>query len=880
MPGKQNLFQETRVPGKYEGLINFMPGVERYREELSYLGGQWDLLTILGKMSGTAIEMSGTREGFQSLSTELLTQLGLETLKKTVQDISAKAQVTVDIVIRNLFERTADIGFLATDYDIRQYLCNFQRLETSELESARAGIEKRFREYVAKYTVYFDIVLFDTVGKIVARLENDDRIDHSCDSLIRGALETSGDFVEVFGKIDFLPDAGDSLVYAFRVTETNHSGSKPLGVLALCFRFQNEMEGVFAKLSNSLDWTILTLLDKKGFVIASSDVEQIRIGAKMKLALDDDYHIVRFAGREYLAKTCATRGYEGFMGLGWLGHVMLPLDHAFDQVENLDLGQRINTSVLTAVMGDPQLFSKELRNIPKQAEDIQSELERTVWNGNISKGDRSTKVLLWNISDTGARTKSVFESSISNLHETAISSILEDVEFQAALAVDIMDRNLYERANDCRWWALAEFKGILAKDNISDIDLKKMTNILEYINSLYTVYTNLFIYDRKGKILAVSNSDANHLVGTVVEQAWVRETLSLRNSQQYSVSPFEPSYLYYDRHTFIYGAAITHPADSSVILGGIGIVFDSTPQFRAMLMDSLSRDNNGQINAGCFGLFANREGLILSSTNRKFPEGGHIELDPGYFSLENGAKMSGIVSLNDYYYAVGACTSSGYREYKITDGYKYDIIGLIFVPLAQVSTLIEKNAQHVHSHVDSDISWTAQGDHTDFATFYIGNYWFGIESVHVLEAIRYKNITTIPGAPPMVKGTVLYNGQVTLVVSMDRLIAKGNEDIGCNASQIVIVECILNGLKYRFGITVDSLGETPHVSNDLIDHSLSLYQENSYIRGVVKPGPHTSYDDVIIILNPQSIMAGIMGSEDLETTLDLNDLRFPALVTG
>jgi hypothetical protein len=24
----------------------------------------------------------------------------------------------------------------------------------------------------------------------------------------------------------------------------------------------------------------------------------------------------------------------------------------------------------------------------------------------------------------------------------------------ASLAINIMDRNLYERANDCRWWAL------------------------------------------------------------------------------------------------------------------------------------------------------------------------------------------------------------------------------------------------------------------------------------------------------------------------------------------------------------------------------------------------------------------------------------------
>ncbi len=36
-----------------------------------------------------------------------------------------KSQVAIDILIRNLFERRADIGFLATDDDIRLFLENF-----------------------------------------------------------------------------------------------------------------------------------------------------------------------------------------------------------------------------------------------------------------------------------------------------------------------------------------------------------------------------------------------------------------------------------------------------------------------------------------------------------------------------------------------------------------------------------------------------------------------------------------------------------------------------------------------------------------------------------------------------------------------------------
>ena len=41
--------------------------------------------------------------------------------KKAVLSLRSDARVTIDILIRNLFERTADIGFLATDSEIRRF---------------------------------------------------------------------------------------------------------------------------------------------------------------------------------------------------------------------------------------------------------------------------------------------------------------------------------------------------------------------------------------------------------------------------------------------------------------------------------------------------------------------------------------------------------------------------------------------------------------------------------------------------------------------------------------------------------------------------------------------------------------------------------------
>ena len=91
---------------------------------------------------------------------------------------------------------------------------------------------------------------------------------------------------------------------------------------------------------------------------------------------------------------------------------------------------------------------------------MQRDLNRSVWNGSVhlslaDAGDsRFAKALLREISNMGRKTQDVFEHSIEELHETIVSSVLDDSRFMASLAGELLARSLYERANDCRWWAL------------------------------------------------------------------------------------------------------------------------------------------------------------------------------------------------------------------------------------------------------------------------------------------------------------------------------------------------------------------------------------------------------------------------------------------
>jgi chemotaxis signal transduction protein len=853
------IYKGIQVADSLDAVIKHMPDVAGYCEELSSLGQTWDLLSTLGQMTGGAANVADTREGFRQLAAQLLSQLGTETLRKSVQQITSKAQVTVDIVIRNLFERTADIGFLTTDDDVRTFLA--QRGNPAPLVS-------RFREYVAKYSVYHDIVLLDTGGQVLARIEEQRGMGRSSDPLIAEALTTSSPYVETFRASDLVPGETTPLIYAYRVTATNDPRSKPIGVLCLCFRFANEMAGIFRNLSNEHDWSVMTLLDEHGAVIASSDAHQVPLGITMPLVVKEPFKIVRFAGREYLATTCATKGYQGYMGPGWYGHVLAPLDHVFDR-DAARSTARLDERVLAAVTRNQQLFAAALQRIPDDADAVQRDLDRAVWNGNIQQEGRSrggnsesaAKVLLWEIRKTGGRTKNVFERSIGNLHETVVSSLLNDVEFLASLAIDVMDRNLYERANDCRWWALTTmFRERLAASN-GGAGGDDLAAILRYINGLYTVYANLFVYDRAGTIRAVSNASQQHLVGKTLHEPWVGATLALSSSQQYTVCPFRPTEMYDGKPTYIYGAAIAKPGASREVVGGIGIVFDSRPQFQAMLTDALPRDAAGGIVAGSFGVYAERDHTVVSSTSADLTVGDRFDIDDDLFTLPPGTSTSRIVEWRGQYYAVGVRSSAGYREYKGSgDSYRNAVVSCIFVPLGDAAAMTR--TRQARSATIAVGSGRGGGPVTEVATFFVGQQWIGVRSETVVEALGAQRITPLPGGAAGLAGVTLFRGRPIPVLTAHALFG----GVPAAQSQVVVMRA---GTGF-VGLLIDELGEIPEVPADQIAPVATAAGEETFVEGIVRPGEGESWPSLLLLVDPSRLCSTMLGAraDDLAARLD------------
>ncbi len=196
-------------------LLSAMPEARRYEARLASLNEWWGKVALIGKINSYNIaatmldDLHLTQEKFGELQQQLTHNLLLENLQKLVLDNGSKAQVAIDLLIRNLFERTADVGFLATDDDIRAFL-------TSNDSSAEPVqfIENRLQEYVKKYTVYDEIIILDTQGEVKAHLDKTNPVTFSIDPLLAETLESDKEYVETFGYSELQANRRHSLIYS------------------------------------------------------------------------------------------------------------------------------------------------------------------------------------------------------------------------------------------------------------------------------------------------------------------------------------------------------------------------------------------------------------------------------------------------------------------------------------------------------------------------------------------------------------------------------------------------------------------------------------------------------------------------------------------
>lgn len=710
-----------------EDLVAHMRRVLLAERDLHDLGVMWRLIESSAAIScprevaPILPTLVGTRQRFDAMQDRLIAQMAAESQAQLADDLGAKARSAIDILVRNLYERTADVGFLATDDAVRQFCA----APPAQRDALRQGLRERLAEYQRKYSVYDDILLCTPEGRVLLRLADESAQDTTGDPVVAQAAAAPG-YVERFGASDLAaPGAPAALRYAHRITSAQGG---LLGVLVLRFRFADEMARLFADVASDRHPVAVMLLDPDGRVIATNDEAHVPLGVRLPCDPDAGVQLLTFAGREYLGLSCRGTPYQGYPGpQGWRAVAMVSLLTAFSARQEAAADEDTQATLAQA----------ELLAIRDDADAINRDLRRVVWNGRLmahgAQDDhlRLTAVLS-QVAEAGVRTRARVERAIRDIGLTALARGRQRARELGRLMADILDRNLYERANDARWWALSPVLRQALAAPVDAAGRTAMAAVLNHINGLYTVYSRLVVFDAQGGVQAFSGeAPPGGLAGQTVPEAMRRQVLGLASSQDYAVTDFADSLWHDQGPTYTYLAAVRDPADERRIVGGIALVFNAARELQAILRDILGE------RAG-LAAFVDAQGRVLA-------QAGTLAAEPALTAFE------GELALVDHGQMQMLCArvkGRGYREFRQVDGYDHGVravVGLVLGPA-------ERRRSRFSDAALTPPSAVVQQPATELAFFQVGAGCYALPSAALLEARAQQGLVSPPGAPGALVG--------------------------------------------------------------------------------------------------------------------------------
>ena len=221
-------------------------------------------------------------------------------------------------------------------------------------------------------------------------------------------------------------------------------------------------------------------------------------------------------------------------------------------------------------------------------------------------------------------------------------------------AIEIIDRNLYERSCDVRWWA-TDSAVVGALTESGDAGRALASARLATILRSYTVYLDLWVADRDGRVVATGRPDCYPgAVGLDVSRTpWFTGAMATRSADDFVVADIQNAPALGDAPVAIYSAAVrAEGRTAGKALGALGIFFDWKPQAQAVVGNlGLSPDERRACRV-----------LLVDAAHRVIAASDEAGLLRETYPLQDGGKTRG------YYIRDGKLVAyartPGYETYK------------------------------------------------------------------------------------------------------------------------------------------------------------------------------------------------------------------------
>jgi hypothetical protein len=231
----------------------------------------------------------------------------------------------VELIDRNLYERTCDVRWWATDPAIVACAAA-PDADRAAYASERLGV------ILSAYTVYLDLWLCDAAGVVVAN-GRPDRFPGVVGASVAGedwfrraaALPNGDAYVAAEVAARPLLGGAQAATYCAGVREGGRADGRPLGVLAIHFDWEPQARAIVQGVRMAPEdraRTRVLLVDAAQRVIAASDGAGL-LSERLRLDLDDPVSGIRpTQDSKALVAYHRTPGYETYRGLGWYGVIV------------------------------------------------------------------------------------------------------------------------------------------------------------------------------------------------------------------------------------------------------------------------------------------------------------------------------------------------------------------------------------------------------------------------------------------------------------------------------------------------------------------------------------------------------------------------------
>jgi len=525
------------------GFFEIFPAIKTITEAFEYQNAMLNKIVLTGKINALEIAENlfdfteKTAETFAILQEKLIENL-LEENKKSIK-LKAKLKIEsiLAILIKNLYETSKNIELLSQNKDIIDFL---------NADISKKEIINLLNEYVNKYSIYNEILIISSDKKVKANIHSKNKVLSTNDVIIDEVL-SSDTFLQAYKKTDMFVVQKKSLFFAKRVVD-NDGNVK--GAVVIFFDLENEMKKVFEKILDKKEE--FYIVDKFSDIIVSSEVG---VNNKFLKGINrTDKPIILKNRFNYKLKAKNYKNYStdyyGVLSLQREADINILID---SENENNNIKQLMEIN----------LKNKDLKKLTDEAYSILEDLSDVIINGELIAAKSKQYILipiLDNLREVSFKVVKLIEVSISSLQKVINSSFCDSAKSISKFIMFSVLKNMYEITNDVRWWALNRtFINELSKKE-PDVDVIK--NELLNINTIYSNYYNIFLYDSTGKVIATSKSELSNIED--------KSVLS-HSKNSFFVSEFKNSQFYDNKPTYIFYSPIIK--DKNVV-GGIGVVFD------------------------------------------------------------------------------------------------------------------------------------------------------------------------------------------------------------------------------------------------------------------------------------------------------------------